>query len=196
MKRIFVMLVVAAMAATTFAQQFVLTPLGFRDAADTSKNYVVIEKPGISADLLQKNTLSILDKIYNKPEDAIISEPGKITIKAKHPNQIHYGRILGTPAAIFILNYSVTIQFRDGRVRVDDPSTTFLGHVDNTMQKRWVMFYSQEVMQKEVDQYPCFLFSKNGKNTSKYASDQLEKIFNDLIAQVASLKAEVVDDNW
>ena len=196
MKRLIVMLVVAAMASTSFAQQFVLTPLGFRDAADTSKNYVVIEKPGIAADVLQKNTISILDKIYNKAEDAIISEPGKITIKTRHPNQINFGRILGTPIAIFWLNYSITIQFKDGKIRVDDPSASLKGDVEPATQKKQVVFYSTQLYRKAVDEQPYYLFSDKGKNMSKYTTDQLEKIFNDLVAQVTTVKAEAADDNW
>lgn len=194
MKRLITTAIFATFVSVLFAQEFVLTPLGFRDAADTSRNFVVIEKPGLTVDLLQKDVISILNKTYNRAEDEIISEPGKVTLKTRHPNQINYRGAVGSPVVALWLQYSVTIQFKGGKFRVDDPGISLMSIRDPTTLKRKVVFYSTPLLNKAADEQPYYLFNDKGENLSKETTDQLTKIFNDLLKQLASAKA-ATDNN-
>ena len=188
MKRLITTAIFATFVSVLFAQEFVLTPLGFRDAADTSRNFVVIEKPGLTVDLLQKDVIAILTKSYNRAEDEIISEPGRVTLKTRHPNQINYRGTGGSPVVALWLRYSVTMQFKGGKFRVDDPEVSLMGNRDPITLKRKVVFYSLPLLKKAVDEQPYFLFNDKGENLSKETTDLLTKIFNDLLKQLAAEK--------
>lgn len=64
-----------------FSQKFELTPQGFVDSADHTKNYLVLEFPNKTKEELFKETMIYLNKSYFSPQD-IISSVDKETITA------------------------------------------------------------------------------------------------------------------
>lgn len=97
---------------------FELTPKGFINKSDTTLNYIIQDYPGISKQDLYKRTLKFLSKQFASPKDVLSLVDGEsITINAiedRVPVKSYSGR--------FTLNYTLTIEFKDNKLRILAPS--------------------------------------------------------------------------
>jgi len=125
MKNAFLLLVVAL---PLFANaQFKLTPSGFVSAADSTKNYIVIDAPGISKADLYKRTLIYLSKQFVSPKDVVSNvENESVTI-----NSVDVVPVRGF--SNFTVNYTLTIEFKDSKLRVLSPSLNRMYNHLNTL---------------------------------------------------------------
>ena len=98
--------------------EFELTPSGFVNKADHSLDYIVLDYQGTAKQELFKKTLKYLNKQFDSPKDALsVIENESITINAidgRVPVQGYSGS--------FNLNYSLTIEFKDDKLRIIAPS--------------------------------------------------------------------------
>lgn len=106
----------------TWAQdKFELTFNGFRNAADTTKDYVVIDIPNLDKATLYKNAMIYLSKQYVSPKDVLSTVDNEsITINAVSQNAVKIKHLYLNPS--WDVNYTITLQFRDNKVRVSEPS--------------------------------------------------------------------------
>ncbi len=82
-KQIFLAITLCIVMGFAQAQTMKLTPNDFVDAADESKNYVVLNFPGKSQQELYKAVLKFANSVYNRPEKVITKvEGGQIVLDA------------------------------------------------------------------------------------------------------------------
>jgi len=98
--------------------EFILTPNGFVNKDDVSLNYVLIDYPGESQTDLYKKTLKYLNTQFTSPKDALsLVENESITI-----NTIDNRVPVQGYAGLFTVNYTLTIEFKDNKLRILAPS--------------------------------------------------------------------------
>jgi len=121
MKNTLLLFVLVACSLASYSQTkaiFELTPKGFVNKSDTTLNYIIQDYPGISKQDLYKRTLKYLSKQFTSPKDVLsLVENESITINAvedRVPVKGYSGR--------FTLNYTLTIEFKDNKLRIMAPS--------------------------------------------------------------------------
>ncbi|MCK0203363.1 DUF4468 domain-containing protein [Ornithobacterium rhinotracheale] len=182
MKKIF-LLMCAITSFTLFGQKFTLTPEGFVNTDDTSKKYVVLEFPGKSQEELYNSFLINLNKRYKSAKNVISSvAPSIITINAKSANPIRR-----TSMHSFTNEYTETISFKDGKVKVDAPIfklfTTDYG-------KRQEMYLKAGF---SIDGSSFGIFDKKGKVKYEKAVEDLNNFANELLDY---LKKSEEEQEW
>lgn len=90
-----------------------------------SKNYIVYEVKGYSQKALYNKVLLGISKLFKNPEKVISKfENEFITINGYNGDCVKYSTLW------FSYTYSIKIQFRDGKIRVDAPIITGSGSGD------------------------------------------------------------------
>lgn len=129
MKRLLLSLALIITTAATFAQsipKMELKPNGFVSAADSTKNYVVLEVPKMKQAKLYKKTLTYLNGLYKNPSQVISAVDGEsITVNG-------YDDGISTIKGLnrYPLSYNVVLQFKDGKIRYQ-PSATKIEYLLN-----------------------------------------------------------------
>lgn len=171
----------------SFAQYFTLTPDGF--VSDDNKAFTVIDVPNKSQKQLYNEVLKGLSSIYNAPKEVLsLNEGQSITISAKDDKAISHKSKL-TLIDIqkrnykYDLSYSLTFQFKDGKIRVNRPSFEckrwrVLEYRTRT-KSEWV--YLHLVKKKNTD---FAVFDKNGKLIAEETLTDLTTHFNSLITRI------------
>ena len=120
MKKILSLLSCVLLTVSGFAQnetKYELTPNGITNGTD--KDYIVIEVDGsLSQKDLFEKTQTYLASKFVSPKD-VISPFNENTITINWVSRIKYKYILWVEADV---NYTTTFQFKDGRVRINNPS--------------------------------------------------------------------------
>ena len=175
MKNAFLILLVAM---PVFASaQFKLTPGGFVSAADTTKNYVVIDAPGVSQADLYKRTLIYLSKQFASPKDAIsIIDNESITI-----NSIDNVGVRGF--SNFLVNYTINLEFKDDKLRVISPSLNR-------------MYNHQNTLGLIGGRYTRTIFKDNGEVRLDKTKQSLELMFEAWIIRIKLGLEEGKAGNW
>ncbi|HEY1025306.1 MAG TPA: DUF4468 domain-containing protein [Sphingobacteriaceae bacterium] len=121
MKRQLLLMLLLLPCITWAQDKFELTFNGFRNAADTTKDYVVIDIPNLDKATLYKNAMIYLSKQYVSPKDVLSTVDNEsITINAVSQNAVKIKHLYLNPS--WDVNYTITLQFRDNKVRVSEPS--------------------------------------------------------------------------
>jgi hypothetical protein len=121
MKNTLFLFILIAFSVISHAQTrtvFELTPKGFINKSDTALNYIIQDYAGTSKDELYRRTVKYLSKQFASPKDVLsLVENESITINAiedRVPVKSYSGR--------FTLNYTLTIEFKDNKLRILAPS--------------------------------------------------------------------------
>lgn len=171
------------MSVGLFAQ---VTPERFALQADgimlaNDKSYIVVEFPGKTKSELYSDILVSSSAMYVSPKDVLsVVENESITINGYAKECLHYGM------NIISVNYSITILFKDGKIRINSPqvvsirfdsgkiTTNFTGWL-NTQN-----FFVQGVV--------------NSKPNKKKVIDEYNDKMNSLIYNILNYKA--VEEDW
>ena len=189
MKKIFQLFVLFCLPMVAHAQYFQLTPDGFVSASDPSKKYIVLDFPDNTQkeafDKVARHLQATAGDAYDLvqvPDERIVAS-GTAQIEA----------LAGIFKQPYDMKYTLTIRFRDDRIRIDGPKID-----EMYIKKDNIRLYPTEP-QKGVNAY--FIFTKDGKVKNNAGKENLEKFFNDFINEVvAAFKAsdgnDADDDDW
>jgi hypothetical protein len=173
------------LVATTFAnaQSMKLTPNDFVDAADESKNYIVLNFAGKSQSDLYKAVLKFVNSHYNNPEKVATKiEDEQIVIDAMEQKATAWGR--GNALDFF---YKITMDFKDGRLRFA-PNYKYLVNYNGI---------EYPLVKKSNLWVKTALFNTDGKVRREAAKQELEKFINNYIRAITnSINTSKSNDNW
>lgn len=169
--------------ALMYGQKFQLTPNGFVNAEDNSKNYVVVDFPNKSKEEIYKKVSVMLNKKYKSSKDVISAvEPESITI-----NAISAKKIRRTGMHSFDNRYNITLSFKDGKVKIDAPSfelSTF------DYGKKQEMFL---IGGFSLDGSSFGIYNKKGELKINKAADDLNTFANEFIEDIKNIEKQ---DEW
>lgn len=193
MKKILALLfLVALTAGKIFAQGFTLTPDGFVNTNDEGKGFVVFETTGTQQELYNK-AKTYLMKLYRSPKDVLSeSAPETITINGISTDAVQK-KAMGMVAVSYDMNYTIVLQFKDGKVRVDAPSFSLYSDGSGKPIKMYLKGKSNGGVGSEVINT---IYNTKGQLKAKYAKDQLESFFNDYIQSLINGMNESVKEDW
>lgn len=165
------------------AQSMKLTPNDFVDAADETKNYVVLNFAGKSQSDLYKAVLKFVNSYYNNPEKVATKIEGEqIVVDAMAEKATGWGR--GNDLDFF---YKITMDFKDGRLRFS-PNYKYLENYNGI---------EYPLVKKSNLWVKTALFNTDGKVRRETAKQQLEKFINNyIIAITNSINTSKSNDNW
>lgn len=189
MKKIFQLLLVLCLPVAAHAQYFELTSDGFVNASDPSKKYVVLEFP----DNDQKQAYDKVDQYFQSVTERsydVVRVPND-RISATATDKIE--ALAGIFKRPYDTQYTLTIRFKDGRIRIDAPSIDQMSAEDGKLR-----LYPTEP-QKGVDAY--FIFGKDGKVKNNPGKENLEEFFNDFVNEIIAVfktsdGQDDDDDDW
>ena len=193
MKRILMMLcLIALITGNAVAQNFTLTSNGFVDNKNEDKDYVVVEMDGTQADLYNKAKMYLLS-IYRSPKDVLSeAEPDMITINGIEKDAVQK-KALGMAAVSYDMNYTLSIRFKDGKIRIDAPSFTLEDYKNGNKPIKMVLCgksnggFGSEVIN-------C-IYDTKGKLKAEYAKEALEKYFDSYISNfITGIKNKNTED--
>lgn len=183
MKRLLIVLAVF-LSFVAHGQEFELTPQGFVDVAKPDNNYLVIEADGTQSELYKKVQLFVM-KLYKDPKEVLSGvEPEVLTINGAQSNAIRRNSM-----HVFDLDYTLTIQFKDSKLRIDAPSVTMTTYNSNGKQKLHICWTKVSLGGANLG-----IYGKNGKLKSKKAKADLEKFFNAFVADLKTSLSKTQED--
>lgn len=196
MKRLILSIALIITTAATFAQsipKMELRPNGFVSAADSTKNYVVLEVPKMKQAELYKKTLTYLNGLYKNPSQVISAVDGEsITVNG-------YTDAITTTKGLYKypLKYNLILKFKDGKIRFETRISELEERFNNENSGHPFYVANTDSPQKvEVRA----IYMKSTKNTGYYLiNDELKFkldywVNNYLNNTIGSLTSN--NDNW
>lgn len=193
------LLFLLVMVATTVNAQFKLTINGFVSEEDNSKDYVVYTFDGVSQEQLYVKVLSFVHKKFKNP-DVVLNEIKNemVTITGSQEKCISVDKpkkILGSKYSFsggYDLEYSIPIQFKEGRIKVDAPNFECKGK-SGEKNAYLVLSGSNGGFGAEVR---TGLFKKNGEPSRENAIKMLEDYFNGFCGELVAFIKEASNEEW
>lgn len=188
MKKYIGLLLFTAFCSITHAQ-FTLTPTGFVPTDHPENDYVVYEFKGKIQSELYRSVILFINATYNSPQDILSEVPeDMITIKGIEPNVAKLRRYRN----LFDLHYTLTLRFKDEKIRIDKPSYE-CSSIDE--------FGSSMITltEKRGTKSPVLhrIFNpKNGKVEEENVKSQLETFFNDLSNRIINSVETGAEADW
>lgn len=163
--------------------EFVLTPTGLVDKADETKQFIVQDYPGETKEQLYKKTLLYFTKQFTSPKDVISKvENESITINAID-DRIPVKGYSGS----FDLNYTLTVEFKDNKLRIIAPSVNSItGYPNGNLIKIGVI----------GNPYNKTIFSEKGELKLEKTKQTIELIFKSWLVKIAIGIKDAKTDNW
>lgn len=189
MKKTIIFLLISFFSTSVFSQ-FKLTIDGFFTEDD--KEYLVLNYPEKSAEEMYNQTLMFIHSVYKIP-DAVINEVKNemITVSGFKKDAVGTGKVLGSYLAVWDLQYTISFQFKDDRVRINAPNFECTGNSDGK-ETRLVLHGKNSIVTPTRS-----LFKKDGKPNMKDSIKMLESFFNDFCTQYDNfIKTKETDDDW
>lgn len=153
--------------------QFTLTTQGMRTAAN-GESYQVYEMPGKTQAAIYKDALLYLNGIYANPKEVLSMVEGEmITISAREPNMVRRNKL-----HVFNMDYSISLEFKDGKMKVNAPSFTLTTITNGRRQQLGVQGSSS------ISGGDMFIYNRSGKLKSELAKADLDAFFNAFIANL------------
>jgi len=196
MKRLIALSIFMLVASSGFAQYFTLTTKGF--VSKDQLDYVVINVPGVRQQDLYKNVLSVLSTMYKNPKEVLSTVDGEsITITGYESKILPVKeRVVVTQIvkskSVYDVSYTMSILFKDGKMRVDRPSFECRRWYEGTYSSGWASVWIYLHLVKE-GKAKYAIFDKNGNVIAQDAVDGLNKYFNSLTQQIADKSKKVSD---
>ncbi|MBW1618648.1 MULTISPECIES: hypothetical protein [Empedobacter] len=127
MKILYTLFTIICLSQFSYAQYFTLTSNGFVSSKDKT-DYIVIDKPNTKKNELYRIVLSALSSMYKDPKKVLsLAENESITINGYEQEaltvkqKMNYMQI-GKSKIEYDLSYSITILFKDDKIRINRPS--------------------------------------------------------------------------
>lgn len=187
MKKICLLVALTVCSIYNISAQFTLTKDGFVNSDRPSENYVVFEVPGKSQAELFTAVKNHLTLFYAYPEIYLRTvDPEGISVNYTHELISHNGGENGVTSKIFdskslivfktylVVNYSVTFQFKDGKIMVNGPLLSNMYHSSSSL-----FVYNTHFNYGSI-------FANNGTLKSKHKNfkEYLENYFNNYVNNV------------
>lgn len=187
MKKLFVILALIPMLANA---QFVVTTNGI--TTEDGKGFHVIEHEGTQAELYAKVKTALV-KLYKNPDIVLnYDEPNSIKVSASFTQDFRIDSYTYTIPA----HYTIFIQFKDGKVRMDAPACEgFI--LDMPTYHQHVYFASGKTRQPAGE---CYTFNPDGTLHKKFgvAKQIAEDYFNGIASFITKSMDEIASaqDDW
>lgn len=173
--------------SSSFAQnetQYQLTPNGIVNGTD--KEYIVIEADSaLSQKELFEKTQTYLASKFVSPQD-VISAFNENTITINWTSHIFYKPGLGKMEAI--VNYTATFLFKDGRVRINNPSINSITCLDG----------KNSPMKLIEEFYTIGIFTSKGKDRRPEVKAAIEENINGFLSDYVKFitSKQDAEDDW
>ena len=171
--------------------QFILTKEGMVDEKDQSKNYLVYNFEGKTANELYISVLTALTNYYISAKDAISKVEGKIiSINGIESGGICYGNFMGGCNRRFDLIYTISIDFKDNKIRINSPlvakskGDSFNNNNTYSLVGGGGLFGTYST------------FNKDGKLKDESSKNSIEKFFNTLVNAIIKDIDNQNKDDW
>lgn len=191
MKRIIAISFFIAIAFSISAQKyFELTPSGFVDVNDDTKNYVVLNFEGKTQQQLYEMYLAELTKMYVSAKN-VISTAQYTTITA---NGFTDKTVSFNSQYYYDMNYTIIFQFKDEKVRIDG---MVLNRVDGRFgsatnyKELFLSGYGSGIFPTKRS-----IFSSEGKLQMEKQKEQLEEFFNGIVDKMKNIEINAAKENW
>lgn len=190
MKKVLFLMMLSFVCQMVTPQKMELTSNGFIDVEDPDKNYVVIEIPETTKEILFKNVKRYLNTIYNNPKfvtseieneqivvDAIDSKDIKVIFRLSGSN-------------IWNFSYKYEFQFKDNKLKF----TPFFKSLINTEDGEEIKLIGASLLGNATG-----VFNNKGKVLKKGAKERIDEIINE---DIAALKNNLLseqsekNDDW
>ena len=170
--------------------QFILTKDGMVDEKDPSKNYLVYNFEGKTANELYISVLTALTNYYVSANDAISKVEGKIiSINGIESGGICYGNFMGGCNRKFDLEYTMTIDFKDNKIRINTPIIAKTKGDGFNNNHRYSL-----VGGGAFGTYSTF--NKDGKLNDENSKNSIENFFNTLVNAIIKDIDNRNKDDW
>ena len=171
--------------------QLVLSPDGFISAADSTKNYIVVDMKGEQADLYKQVKGAVLS-MFRSPKDVLSeSAPEMLTINGFAEDGVVIPKALGLKMT-YDVNFTISFKFRDGKIRVDAPSfickNTSMG--DKTVELVLRGGSNYGFGKTTVNS----IYNKKGDKANEKEKKIVEDFFNQLISKIIATASKQGED--
>ncbi|WP_231489862.1 DUF4468 domain-containing protein [Pedobacter sp. Leaf170] len=161
MKKTILILMLSVVCTSAFSQSFKLTPNGFVNAADTTKNYVVIDVPNKKQTDLYKSSLLYFSKLYVSPKEVMtLIENQSIILNGVEKQAVKMKVLYLNPS--WDINHTSNYEFKDDKVKVNfniNKISTYTGDI-----------FREKTMRD--------FFNKRGEVKDEKAIKSIEEYFN------------------
>lgn len=182
MKRI-ALLLALLLASLTVKAQFTVSPQGIIN--ETGKDYVVYEFEGKTQQELFTATNVALHAMYVSPKDVLsIVENNSITINGVNPDIWRDRNMMSTVPSL-TMNYTIVVEFKDGRIRIMNP----------TINRLIVPVSGTETTSYNGSEYLGYLF-KNDKAKHPKTNASIESSLNSLVNKIMSSITDQKKEEW
>ncbi|WP_454974515.1 hypothetical protein [Capnocytophaga gingivalis] len=171
--------------------QFILTKDGMIDEKDPSKNYLIYNFEGKTANELYISALTVVTNIYASAKDVVSKVDGKIiSINGAESRGICYGKFIGGCNRRFDLIYTMSIDFKDNRIRINTPiianskGDSFNNNNTYSLVGGGGMFGTYST------------FNKEGKLKDESSKNSIEEFFNSLVNTIIKGIENQNKDDW
>lgn len=168
--------------------QFTLTSAGFVASADSSQTYVVFDAPGTTQAELYKKALVYLSGLYASPKNAISPIEGEaITVNGFAKDAVKMKVLYLNPS--WDINYTFTFQFKDGKMRVMQPSINKISTRTGDIYRTASILPDSRSNNKEI-------YNKKAELKDAAAKASLEAFINNFINTSVQAINKPSDKNW
>lgn len=192
MKALYTLFTIVCLSQFSYAQYFTLTSNGFVSSKDKT-DYIVIDKPNTKKNELYRNVLSALSSMYKDPKEVLsLAENESITINGYEPKSLavkqktNYLQI-GKSTIEYDLSYSITMLFKDDKIRINRPSFEARKWNSNTG-------YYEYLVLNETNKNKNSIYNKKKEVDYPDAISGLENHFNKLIQEILEKSNNI--NNW
>lgn len=192
MKALYTLFTIVCLSQFSYAQYFTLTSNGFVSSKDKT-DYIVIDKPNTKKNELYRNVLSALSSMYKDPKEVLsLAENESITINGYEPKSLavkqkrNYLQI-GKSTIEYDLSYSITMLFKDDKIRINQPSFEA---------RKWnsTTGYYEYLVLNETNKNKNSIYNKKNEVDYPDAITGLENHFNKLIQEILEKSNKI--NNW
>lgn len=169
---------------TTNAQsKFELMPSGtFASVEDKVTNYLIFDFEGVPKEQIYSKALIALNSMYVSPKDVLSTVENEIISINGIGTESILARIMGMKFS-YNISYTMTLKFKDGKLRVDTPSINSITH-PNPSATRPVIYVPRDI------------FNKKDEVKNEETKVSIEDFFNNLVNQMLSNMTTSTDSNW
>ncbi|MGV0923758.1 hypothetical protein [Empedobacter tilapiae] len=192
MKALYTLFTIVCLSQFSYAQYFTLTSNGFVSSKDKT-DYIVIDKPNTKKNELYRNVLSALSSMYKDPKEVLsLAENESITINGYEPKSLavkqkrNYLQI-GKSTIEYDLSYSITMLFKDDKIRINRPSFEARKWNSNIGDYEYLVL-------NETNKNKNSIYNKKNEVDYPDAISGLENHFNNLIQEILEKSNKI--NNW
>lgn len=178
MKRITILIFVFAFSFTSFAQDsiyFSLTTSGLVNVSDSTKDFIVMSFPEKSQSELYNAVLKYATTSYVSPQDVI----------SKIENEVITINGVSVDLVYFIINYTLIIEFKEGRMRIMVPTI-------NKITGQFMSSFNVPLIGQ-----PVGIYNYKGKLKMGEVKSGIENLFNKMIKNIEDCVINTnKEDDW